>query len=465
MNRRNATAERRRVLAALLIVLVLGGVNRPAPAQPEGWKFDVVRLKSGRTVQGLVVEETAATLRFRYVLQRPGARTVVFPPTTFARAEIERVERLTERDRQTLLARLKALESAGQEEANLFASIDLKAIPWGKDNNSRGLGYDADQFVLRSDAGADLVRRVAVRLEQVYAAYARFLPPRLPAATPTTILLVRSRTEYQELLRARGHDLHNPAFYDPVQNQIVCACDVDHLAKQLEHVREKHRKILARLDAEEADLKKQFKDRLVPAHLLQPIVETRKQIDETNRRNEARFRQATRRLFQTLYHEAFHAYMANFVYPPTEADVPRWLNEGLAQVFETALIEAGELRVGHADPERLKPAKAAVAAGAGVSLVELLRSGPRDFQVAHASDQAVADRYYLASWALAFYLTFERRLLGTPALDQYVHALRRGTDALEAFRALVGQPLPAFEQAFRQYVQRLRTDGTADPVK
>src|SRR5262249_15162076 len=151
-------------------------------------------------------------------------------------------------------------------------------------------------FLLRSNARADIVRRVALRLEQVYAAYTRFLPPRKPAAEPTVILLVRSLAEYHEMLRGRGRDLRNPAVYDPAQNQVVCACDLEQVGEQLEQVRQKHRKILERLDEEEAELKKQFKDK-VPAHLQQPITATRKQIAEADRQNEARFERATRRLF------------------------------------------------------------------------------------------------------------------------------------------------------------------------
>jgi hypothetical protein len=446
----------------VLTALLLSAPGSPAQAQPDGWKLDAVRLKNGRTIQGLLVEETPTGVRFRYVVQRPGSRTVIFPPTTIARAEIDRVERLDERDRQTLLARVKAVESAGRDEADLLAALELEKVAWDKPGKGEGLAYQADQFVLRSNARADIVRRVALRLEQVYAAYARFLPPRQPAAQPTTLLLVRSLPEYHEMLKGRGRDLRNPAVYDPVANQVLCACDLERLGEQLEQVRQKHQRILERLDEEEAELKKQFKDR-VPAHLLQPITATRKQIADVNRQNEARFERATRRLFQILMHEAFHAYLANFVYPPAEAEVPRWLNEGLAQIFETALIEAGELRIGHADPERLKRAKAAAAAGKAVPLAELLRAGPREFLVGHVSDQAGSDRYYLASWALAFYLTFERRLLGTPALDRYVHALKRGEDLLDSFRTLVGQPLAEFEPAYRRYVQRLRSDGTTDP--
>ena len=45
-------------------------------------------------------------------------------------------------------------------------------------------------------------------------------------------------------------------------------------------------------------------------------------------------------------------------------------------------------------------------------------------------------------------------------MDDYVRSLNRGTDPLEAFRDLVGQPLPRFEKDFLDYLKRLRLDGT-----
>src|SRR5262249_24899919 len=148
----------------------------------------------------------------------------------------------------------------------------------------------------------------------------------------------------------------------------------------------------------------------------------------TEEQNREAFQQMRRRQFQRLYHEAFHAYLARFVYPRDGGELPRWLNEGLAQIFETAIFEIGELRVGHADKERLQAAQTALGKGTLLPLSDLLNTGAKQFVVAHAGEQQGSDRYYLASWALAFHLTFNRRVLGTAALDDYVKELERGVD-------------------------------------
>ena len=53
-----------------------------------------------------------------------------------------------------------------------------------------------------------------------------------------------------------------------------------------------------------------------------------------------------------------------------------------------------------------------------------------------------------------------KRVLGTKALDDYVAALKRGTDPLLAFSDLVGKPVPAFEKDLKEYLANLRSDGT-----
>lgn len=438
--------------AALLLALLA-----LAAAPPGEWKFDVLHLKNGRTLQGLVLKETADTIEFQDVRQSPGRPTHTFH-TRFAREEVARIERLGPHDRQILIGRLKALDPTGEGEKRWMRELELKPAPWGKEGKP-GLSYRADHFILISDAREDIVRRAAVRLEQIYRAYLRFLPPRLPKAEPTTILLVQSLAEYRRLLHDEGRDLLNPAFYDPARNRIVCGSDLERLGEELQRARELNQRTLADLKRKEAELRRLY-DGNIPAGLLTPLQELRKRLRDADRGNEEKFQRETARLFQLLYHEAFHAYLANFVYPPAEGEVPRWLNEGLAQIFETAVVEAGELRVGHADADRLKQAKAAVRMHELISLADLLQAGSKQFLIVHTSDQRSSDRTYLASWALAFYLTFHERLLGTSRLDDYVHAVGRGVPAVTAFERLVGKPLPQVEREFHRYLLELRTDGT-----
>jgi hypothetical protein len=283
-----------------------------------------------------------------------------------------------------------------------------------------------------------------------------------PVIEPTKIILVRSMAEYQSMLHDQGRNLVNPAFFDSKRNQVVCASELERLGEELQKIHQYHKDQLAKIKKQEMDLRKDFGG-AVPASMQKEFNSVRQKIRQTEAKNDGVFQDATRHLFQTLYHEAFHAYLANDVYPPSQNDVPRWLNEGLAQIFETAVLEAGELRVGHADPKRLVRVKIAARKGELLSLPDLLKSGAKQFVVAHADERQVSDRYYLNSWALAFYLMFDQRLLGTGAMDRYVGNLKQGADPVEAFQRLVGKPLSRFEEDFRQYLLAVRQDGTLAP--
>ena len=81
-------------------------------------------------------------------------------------------------------------------------------------------------------------------------------------------------------------------------------------------------KRLAELRDLEADLAKAYKGRIPPDQLA-PILEARKQVKAADDHNEDAFRAARKRLVQRLYHEAFHAYLTNAVYPPADGEAPR----------------------------------------------------------------------------------------------------------------------------------------------
>jgi hypothetical protein len=460
-NRTNDRWALTAVVCVSLAALAAAADGEKSPS--ESWKFDVIQLKTGPVLRGLILEETPAGVRFQDVRQRAGSRTSLLGTSTYARVEIARIDRLSDADRAVLKARLEELDPSGRGQQQRLEQLELESIPWDG-RTDPGRRYRSEFFTLESDAPEEIVRSTAVRLDQIYAAYARFLPPRGEGRQPTTVILFRSGEEYAAWLKARGHNFVNLAYYNPTSNRIVCGDDLVRLGDDLERVRRQHQQLRKDLERQEAALLKLYKGSKDMARHIQPIRDVRKRIDLADQKNETTFREATGQLFAVLYHEAFHAYLASWVYPSPGPEVPRWLNEGLAQIFETAIVEAGELRIGHADSIRLGKAKAAARQNELVPIEQLLRAEQKQFQAAHAGDRTQTGQYYLTAWAAAFHLTFERRLLGTTALDTYVRAQATGTEPVAAFEALVGCPLGQYEQELRRYVAALQPDGSTGGV-
>jgi hypothetical protein len=455
-------------LAAALLLLALAAPGRAA----DEWKFDVVVLKPGappdgpRVLKGMFVayREDAAEIEIRVIHREEGQPTRLEPSTyKVKRSDAESIQPLDDEERAALEERVKALTRTPQELNKRFEKLKPETIDidFGKAGKKKGFRYKADgeHFVLESNVTEDLFVRSAKRLALLYNAFAHTLPARHPSGKPTTIVLAATQADYQALLRERGLNIFNPAFFDPVRNQVVCGTDLERLGAQLDKARKENDKVAQELKKRRSDLQALYKGK-IPPEVLRPVTDSEKQLAAARAANDKLFDEATRVLFGRLSHESFHAYLAAFVYTGQREEMPRWLNEGLAQLYETALIEGDEVRFARPDPDRLKRARAALAAGELVPLKDLLRSGPKQFVVAHASDKETSDRYYLTAWALALYLetdATEGKGLAAKKLDEYCRATRAREDPLEAFAALVGRKsddLPEFEGRFREHIQK-----------
>jgi hypothetical protein len=381
----------------------------------------------------------------------------------FAKRDVAGIEKLSDEDRAVLKAKLDEINP--EAEAHRIEKLDLKPVDWlGKKDG--GLRYDSDYFSLISDAPEEVVRRAAYRLENVYAAYASYLPPRFAGGAPTVIHVHQTLAGYQKAVPG-GEALKNPAFYEPSANRVVCGTDLQKLGDDLARFHNEARQALDEIAKKEAEIIRLYAKKPDLARFLQPYKEMRSRIANVARANDEVFEKATRQLFQTLYHEAFHAYAGSFVYPPngkerttSPGELPRWLNEGMAQVFETAVFDAGELRIGHADKLRLEKAQDALRLKEFPPLKDMVTAGRDVFVVTHAGKRPDADRMYCATWALASYLMFERRVLGSTALDEFVRSINASTEPMAAFEKLCGQPPADFEKAFHAWLRRLLPNGS-----
>ena len=447
-----------------LLLVAAGSALAADPVAPPPWPTDELLLTNGNPLRGLLLDDQPGGVRFQVVRQAPGRPTVT---TTWwvERAEVAGLKKLPDAERAALRAKVAALDQDGAGERTRMDALELTPADWpGKPGAARR--YASDQFVLVSGASEEITRRAAVRLEQIYTAFGRFFRPRVADAAKTTIYLSGSMAEYRGLLGPAAGTVLNPAVYDPAKHRIVCGSDLLKLDDDLTAAQVRHAQQLAGIARYEVEVRQLYKGSKPDLDRFLAVAEgQRKKVQDAEKANDRAFDAATAKLFALLYHEAFHAYAGEFVYPPRPAgsgELPRWLNEGLAQVFETAVVEAGELRVGPADKARTATAQEALAGkGDGLTPVaELLRAGKASFVATHQSAQGASDRAYLTAWAVASCLAFDRGLVGSAKFDAYVAAVTAGGDPVAAFEALVGQDVPAFEASLRAYLGRLLPDGT-----
>ena len=304
MNRRPTA-----VLVAAVLTASLLAAAPPADPAPGGddWKYDVVHLKTGDTLSGLIMDQDARHVVLRKIIRKPGAATLIFSDD-IQRSEIDHIDPLSDDDRDKLAKRVQALIREREALANQLKRLDpdasagqlasddgleLKPTPWVADPKVPALAYQSTYFRLVSDARPEVVRLAAIHLEQIYAAYVHLLPPRVAAPRPTTILLTQSLNDYRALVAQQGRNLFNPAYFDPAKNQIVCASDLQRLADALERVRREADKAFADLKDKEKELAQAFGGR-VPPDQLAPVLDARKKVKAIMARNEEAFATARR---------------------------------------------------------------------------------------------------------------------------------------------------------------------------
>ncbi len=439
------------------------GASRTQPQPPDGvWKLEAIVLKDGKEYRGLLEARSERQIDFAEIVQRPGKRTYAIV-RGIEPAQVARVSLLPKADHQALVGRFRQLRYWAVIEAGRMEEVRLRTVTRG---GKSVLIYDADWFTLVSTADEESTRRCVVRIEQIFRAFRTLLPPRVEMPRRVEITLYASLDEFRQELKSLDFDLGTPAFYVPQQSRIVAASELSEYARRLKHVRGEAQALTREYEAMEQgfdDRLSELSDELKRAgfgrreitaelSLRKSVFKKEKEellarVTEQMRQNEARFADVTGAMFRRLYHEALHAYLDNVVYPSDEFHVPRWLHEGLAQVFESGQLEGDSLRLDAADPLQLARLQADLRSGDRLRLAELLTAEGAAYSGRH--DAVTRRRHYLYAWGVAHHLVFRENLLAGGALDRYVADKRQDELPVEHFERLVARPLEKWETDWR----------------
>ena len=444
----------------------LPSVHGDPAKQISRWPAERVEMLDGRRYEGYIESEDDAWVHLIQI-HRPAGRPMYLVIRPIERAAVAAVVRLEPQRRAELRQRIDQFVNRARIEAGRMEAVRLGLISREGVHYHR---YRGKWFSLESTADEPTTRRIIVRIEQIFTAYRQILAPRTESQRPLRLVVLGSMDEYHAYLARLGVQIENPACFIQDDNLVVAGSELARFAAQLAKVKGQHDQLRAELRQLErqlsdrlAELSRQLQKEGIPgkeiAKLLTrergkydgQIKQKRRELDLCERTNARAFDAVTRQMFLRLYHEAFHAYLENYVYPHQDHHVPRWLNEGLATVSEAGLLESSTLRVDAPNRGALQRLKAELGAGQPLPLEKLLSAGQQAFVLG-----ADAQRYYVHSWGLAYYLTFEKRLLGSPALDQYVRQSAKTSSPTERFERLVAMPLAEFEQQWREYILELR---------
>ena len=144
--------------------------------------------------------------------------------------------------------------------------------------------------------------------------------------------------------------------------------------------------------------------------------------------------------YEVVYHEYTHLVLAK------DAEwMPLWLNEGLAQFYETTLIHDKEVDIGQASQQNLMLLRQQ-------SILPLATLFKVDQQSPYYHEENKGSIFYAESWALTHMLMIKDGHEKAHHLADYIQLLAKGTDPIGAAITSFGD-LRQLEGVLRKYVQ------------
>jgi hypothetical protein len=160
-------------------------------------------------------------------------------------------------------------------------------------------------------------------------------------------------------------------------------------------------------------------------------------------------------LRQTLQHEAFHQFAWEMISP----NLPIWLDEGLAQIFEEGIWTGNQFLLGQVTPRRIADLQDDVRAGRFVPFRLFTTMSREQFQT-RMTDPKLGRAQYNQAWAMTHFLIFAEDESGKPRfrarLLSWLREMHEGADPQKSFESNFSSNYEGFENRFKEWASRLQ---------
>jgi uncharacterized protein DUF1570 len=138
--------------------------------------------------------------------------------------------------------------------------------------------------------------------------------------------------------------------------------------------------------------------------------------------------------FQVLQHEGFHQFGFNYL----GQELPIWMNEGLAQYFEDAIIVGERMTTGHANARRVEQVRSALKNDRAMDFADVIALTTDDWNKTLQGDPADAALMYAQAWSVTFFLIHGDDERYQSDFARYLQKVSTGQDSQAAFHEAFG---------------------------
>jgi hypothetical protein len=169
-------------------------------------------------------------------------------------------------------------------------------------------------------------------------------------------------------------------------------------------------------------------------------------------------------LRRTLQHEAFH----QFAHARISPNLPPWLNEGLAVLFEEGIWTGNGFELGEVPPRRVRQLRADQAGHRLTEFREFMNMDLDHWNAALVREPGLGAAQYNQAWAMVHFLVFSTDKGQFRYRKRFIDMLRLihdGTDPHSAFEQALSRNIDGFQSRFREFVPTLKPTQRATLIE